>query len=492
MADVDIGEELLRAVRRDFRQELGDKDSKLAKILKRIQDGKGTFQDVALFSKECGAALSEAIAKNVTPDRLPNGQLYYNIANTVLRATLKDNYDLVNMVAQAAQEQTDSKLNIHLAPKQAPFPEDRIHKIINGAADQTADSDTIKRRLDAPVRNVTESFYDDFVEENAEFRDEAGLKTYLVRQTNGKCCDWCASLAGRYLYEDAPEEVFAKHDNCTCTVEYITDKYRENVHTKKRYALTPEQRQEILKNAPKPTRFTKEQAENLQINVMQNMKAQFPKGFRDTRNIGTQITSEELKEFTDKLSEYGIAFADVKGSKYGGFDTYCGDVQVLKDIAEHIKNNQEILTKISGNSKIIIGYDYLRDGGNVDVNTFAQTKGRVITFNKFMYDDSNFLKSEYQKAVETRQFAKGTTYLNVADHECGHILARTNPLYLSALRRICTEKADLEDIPLEQYIELNISIYAGYRDELPAEVNAMRYGANGDFACELFREANLI
>lgn len=268
MADVDIGEELLKAVRADFRKELGNNDSKLAKILKRIQNGKGTMHDTALFSKECGAALSEAIAKNVTPDRLPNGQLYYNIADTILRTTLKDNYDLVNMAAQAVQEQTDSKLNIHLAPQQAPFPEDRIHKIINAAADQTADSDTIKRRLDSPVRNVTESFYDDFVAENAKFRDEAGLKTYIVRQTNGKCCNWCAGLAGRYIYEDAPEEVFAKHDNCTCTVEYITDKYRENVHTKKKYALTPEQRQEILKNAPKPTRFTKEQAQNLQNNIL--------------------------------------------------------------------------------------------------------------------------------------------------------------------------------------------------------------------------------
>lgn len=282
MADVDIGEELLRAVRRDFRQELGDKDSKLAKILKRIQDGKGTFHDVALFSKECGAALSEAIAKNVTPDRLPDGQLYYNIANTVLRATLKDNYDLVNMAAQAVQEQMDSKLNIHLSPQQAAFPEDRIHKIINGAADQTADSDTIKRRLDSPVRNVTESFYDDFVGENAEFRDEAGLKTYLVRQTNGKCCDWCASLAGRYLYEDAPEEVFSKHDNCTCTCEYISDRYRQNVWSKKKYALTPEQRLEILRNTPKPTRFTKEQAQNLQFQVLNGVANSAGSGIMET------------------------------------------------------------------------------------------------------------------------------------------------------------------------------------------------------------------
>lgn len=303
MADVDIGEELLRAVRRDFRQELGDKDSKLAKILKRIQDGKGTFHDVALFSKECGAALSEAIAKNVTPDRLPDGQLHYNIANKILRATLKDNYDLVNMVAQAAQEQTDSKLNIHLAPQQALYPEERVHSIINAAADQTADSDTIKRRLDAPVRNVTESFYDDFVEENAEFRDEAGLKTYLVRQTNGKCCDWCASLAGRYLYEDAPEDVFAKHDNCTCTVEYITDRYRENVHTKKRYALSQRERSEILKNTPKPTRFTKEQAQNLQLQVLNGVANSGGSGIMeivgDVHLLQSAMSPQDYKNFMD-------------------------------------------------------------------------------------------------------------------------------------------------------------------------------------------------
>ncbi len=267
----------------------------LAKILKRIQNGKGTMHDTALFSKECGAALSEAIAKNVTPDRLPNGQLYYNIAETILRATLRDNYELVNMVAQAAQEQTDNKLNIHLAPQQAAFPEERVQKIINGASDQTAESDTIKRRLDSPVRNVTESFYDDFVAENAKFRDEAGLKTYIVRQTNGKCCDWCADLAGRYIYEDAPEEVFAKHDNCTCTVEYITDKYRENVHTKKKYALTPEQRQGILKNAPKPTRYTREQAQNLQNNILNGVANSGGSGIIKSKEV--QLPDELSKDY---------------------------------------------------------------------------------------------------------------------------------------------------------------------------------------------------
>jgi len=264
----DVGEELLRAIRADFRRELGDSDSRLAKLLKRIQGGKGTMHDAALFSKECGAALSAAIAKNVVPENLPNGTLYYNIAEKILGGTLKDNYDLLNMAAQAVQEQTDSKLNIRIEPQKAEFPQERVHKIINAAADQTADSETINRRLDSPVRNVTESFFDDYVEENARFRDEAGLQTYLVRQTNGKCCDWCASLAGRFRYEDAPEDIFHKHDNCTCTVDYITGTYRQDVWSKRKYALTPEQRKEILNSTPKPTRFTKEQAKNLQNQVL--------------------------------------------------------------------------------------------------------------------------------------------------------------------------------------------------------------------------------
>lgn len=270
---VDVGEELLRAVRADFRQELGDSGSRLAKLLKRIQGGKGTMHDAALFSKECGAALSAAIAKNVVPENLPNGTLYYNIAEKILGGTLRDSYELLNMAAQAAQEQTDSKLNIRIEPQKAEFPQDRVHKIINAAADQTADSETIKRRLDSPVRNVTESFFDDYVEENARFREEAGLQTYLVRQTNGKCCDWCASLVGRFRYEDAPEEIFARHDNCTCTVDYITGTYHQDVWSKRKYALTPEQRKEILNSTPKPTRFTKEQAKNFQDNILQGKSA---------------------------------------------------------------------------------------------------------------------------------------------------------------------------------------------------------------------------
>lgn len=28
------------------------------------------------------------------------------------------------------------------------------------------------------------------------------------------CCEWCKEFAGKYLYEEAPESVFRRHDNC--------------------------------------------------------------------------------------------------------------------------------------------------------------------------------------------------------------------------------------------------------------------------------------
>lgn len=124
--------------------------------------------------------------------------------------------------------------------------------------DETADWSTISRRLDSPVRNVTESFYNDYVEANAEFRSNAGLKSHIIRETDGNCCAWCSSLAGQYEYpNDVPPDVYARHDNCTCTVTYVTDKYRQDVWSKKRYALSADERKKILDNTPKPERFTR-------------------------------------------------------------------------------------------------------------------------------------------------------------------------------------------------------------------------------------------
>ncbi len=268
----DIGEDILKAIRAGFADELSNDKSKIARIIAKAENGKASFNDVSELSTQCGEVLSRLISEIVTPDKLPNGRLYYNIADTFLTGSLKDNYDLLNVTAQAVQEKADSKTGVNIEPQQAEFPTERVHAIINAVSDETADWSTIQRRLDAPVRNVTESFYNDYVQTNAEFRSNAGLKSYIIRETNGNCCTWCSSLAGRYEYpNDVPPDVYARHDNCTCTVTYISNKEIQDVWSKKRYALSPEERKNILENTPKPERFTRQQAKEIEKNQLKGV-----------------------------------------------------------------------------------------------------------------------------------------------------------------------------------------------------------------------------
>lgn len=86
--------------------------------------------------------------------------------------------------------------------------------------------------LNRSLINISQSTVDKYIEENVKFRSEAGLKAKIIRSTNGKCCNWCTSLAGVYKYP-VPEEVYQRHDNCNCKVTYVTEKGAKDVHTKK-------------------------------------------------------------------------------------------------------------------------------------------------------------------------------------------------------------------------------------------------------------------
>ena len=59
--------------------------------------------------------------------------------------------------------------------------------------------------------------------------------TPIIKRTGGfKCCKWCSSLYGIYKYpNEVPKDVYKRHENCTCTVEYIPSlSKRQNVHDK--------------------------------------------------------------------------------------------------------------------------------------------------------------------------------------------------------------------------------------------------------------------
>lgn len=88
------------------------------------------------------------------------------------------------------------------------------------------------------IENISSGFYDSFVEDNARAAGLSGAKSVITRKSIGRCCDWCDSLIGTWDYwaGEYPEDVFRRHQNCTCIVTVSTGKgHYQDVWTKKSY-----------------------------------------------------------------------------------------------------------------------------------------------------------------------------------------------------------------------------------------------------------------
>ena len=218
-------------------------------------------------------------------------------------------------------------------------------------------------------------------------------------------------------------------------------------------------------------------------------RANLPKGYIDRRNVGSVITPKQLQLFLDKANRVGVKLSESDG-KYGGFEKYCGAPSVLDDVLQRIKNNALELTNRGKDDIIILRYaDILDESGRIDTETFAMVKGRTITLNRFMYDDTEYMKNEYAKLVDERFFTKGTDYRNIVDHEMGHVFARRNKNAITKIQAIVAKLAEKEHISNERYVVDNISEYALTRNEIISELNAMRNGSTPELAMYIWEEA---
>lgn len=223
----DIGAELLEKIRKDFKEHTD--------YIFSTTDIK-TMENASEITCLLGKKLAESIRRNVTADVLPDNRLYYNIADTILNGILKDNYNLVNQIAEQAQLNADKELGINLAVQKAEFPEKRVQAVVNAVSDKELETETAVRRMAEPAENITKSFFTDFTEKNADFRHNVGLETYIVRKADGKCCEWCNSVAGKYPYprKNIPEEVFRRHDGCGCSIFYVNGREVQKIQNEKR------------------------------------------------------------------------------------------------------------------------------------------------------------------------------------------------------------------------------------------------------------------
>lgn len=229
---IDIVPDLLGLINQKF-----DERTVQSKVLKdairQLKESKATYINANNFAIEVGEILSGILGETITPEALPDGRMYYNIADRILNPTLKKNYDLISGYAADVQNTLNKKADLHLRAQTADINQDRIDSIINRISSES-DFDKIKWILGDPVVNFSQSVVDDVIDKNAEFQAKAGLQPTITRSLRGKACEWCRNLAGTYDYDKRPADIFRRHENCRCTVEFDPKDSRgiQNSHTK--------------------------------------------------------------------------------------------------------------------------------------------------------------------------------------------------------------------------------------------------------------------
>lgn len=240
----DIVPSLLEQIEKDFRAKV-DADNEMSRLFAKFYDGDGTLHDVSLYARRLGDLLSMTLQENLTEDVLPDGKMYYNIADRILNPMMRQNFNLTMEQATIIQKMIDANNGIGLEPISADFPESRVKQIIDSLTEDT-EFEVIKARMGEPVANCSHSFADDFIKANALYRERAGMRTYLKRTLVGGACPYCVRLAGTYDYGDAPDDIYKRHDSCRCTVTFYSEKVRQNVHTKIQSVLDPQELQNVI------------------------------------------------------------------------------------------------------------------------------------------------------------------------------------------------------------------------------------------------------
>lgn len=237
-------------------------DPQLRSLTKKIRAGKATFTDTEAYSQRLSALLGQVFSAEVeamSPEE----------REAICRALLRGHYEEINRILEGVQETLDEAQGLSLTPQRAPYPAERVGQLAHSLQDATVPPETIRRRADTGAANVAHAMHDDYIDVNAKLRNDLGLKCYLTRVVGSTSCTWCANLAGRFVYGQHPDDIFRRHDNCTCTVTYACGRERQDVWSKRTWdARDPK---EVMRQAEKPVKLTQEQAERLQENALQQL-----------------------------------------------------------------------------------------------------------------------------------------------------------------------------------------------------------------------------
>ncbi len=208
-------------------------DKEYADLWDLINTKKATYEDAQKYSKVVAGKWSQLLKKYFGVDADIKGLTADEMAKEIEKA-LRQCYRNSSYYATKVQEIINSSLNINVKAVEGEIDKSRIDNLIEKlktGEDVTDDILITTNNLwmieEGVVENISQSAVTDTLEANAKLHTDAGLTSYIERkQGRGGCCDWCASVSGRYVYGEQPNDFFKIHKHCNCVITYMPSRQR--------------------------------------------------------------------------------------------------------------------------------------------------------------------------------------------------------------------------------------------------------------------------
>jgi len=214
----DVLPDILQEVQDRFERDFG-KSEIVRNAFAALKGKKATYKTANEFAIEVGEILSKALGASLIADKLPDGKMYYNIAQRLLSDVLGRNYEIISGYTRDVQKKLNTDAKISLKVQVPELNQDRIAGIVNRLASEEKFED-VSWLFGEPIVNFSQSIIDDSIQKNAEFHYKSGLQPEIVRKSFFHCCDWCQEVQGSYKYPRVPRDVYRRHQHCRCIVDY--------------------------------------------------------------------------------------------------------------------------------------------------------------------------------------------------------------------------------------------------------------------------------
>lgn len=221
-------------IKKEFQDTVND-DPKCQSLYKKIRSGDASYKTASQLAARIGECLGKVLKRHA-----PEASIYEWDLNDLLPRSLGLDHSMVATACEQIQEKMNKDAGLGIKPKSPKFDYDRVQGMIKELEDHTDNFSDIEKSFWDQLCNFSQNVVDQSIRDNMQLMARAGIKTQVIRQAEFKACEWCRDVAGTYDYaevKDTGNDVWRRHENCRCTIDYVTDRnsslYSERVNNYK-------------------------------------------------------------------------------------------------------------------------------------------------------------------------------------------------------------------------------------------------------------------